>query len=120
MLTAVAIQGFQLFVEHLTAAIDGIDDPLRSPPCQRPCPREFTDLHPGHCDIMFRPTLINTHDPDYKDAATTAPSPSPPGLSSTASPFYAGKDPSQTVCQTHHPRRRSRRPEPSTSLTSTK
>ena len=30
MLTAVAIQGFQLFVDHLSATIDGTDNPLEA------------------------------------------------------------------------------------------
>jgi AcrR family transcriptional regulator len=69
MLTAVAIQGFRLFVDHLTAAVDGIDSPLEALYANGRAYLEFSDLHPGHFDIMFRPTLINTDDQDYKHAA---------------------------------------------------
>jgi AcrR family transcriptional regulator len=72
MLTAVALQGFQLFLDHLRATIDGTDSPLEALDASGRAYLGFSDLHPGHFDIMFRPQLINTDAPDYKIAANKA------------------------------------------------
>lgn len=72
LLTAVAIQGFELFVAHLSDAVDHLDDPLQALQANGQAYLEFSDRYPGHFEIMFRPTLINTDDPDYKAAANQA------------------------------------------------
>lgn len=33
---------------------------------------EFSDLYPGHFEIMFRPALLNTSDPAYQGAGDKA------------------------------------------------
>jgi AcrR family transcriptional regulator len=72
MLTAVAIQGFQRFVDRLRATIDGTDGPLEALDGFGRAYLEFSDLYPGHFDIMFRPQLIKTDDPDYKVSSNKA------------------------------------------------
>jgi len=72
MLTAVAVQGFRLFAGYLTAAVGGIDSPRTALPAIGRVYLEFSDLHPGHFEIMFHPALINTDDPGYKDASGQA------------------------------------------------
>ena len=72
MLTAVAIQGFELFAGYLSAAADGISSPLDALHANGRAYLEFSDLHPGHFEIMFRPALINTDDPAYQSAGDKA------------------------------------------------
>lgn len=72
MLTAVAVQGFELFAGYLSAAVDGIDSPLDALHANGRAYLEFSDLYPGHFEIMFRPPLINTGDPEYQSAGDKA------------------------------------------------
>jgi AcrR family transcriptional regulator len=72
MLTAVAVQGFGLFAGYLSKAVDGIDSHLDALHANGRAYLEFSDLYPGHFEIMFRPPLINTDDPGYKSAGDKA------------------------------------------------
>ena len=72
MLTAVAVQGFELFTEYLSAAVDGAGSPLDALPANTRAYMEFSDLYPGHFEIMFRPALLNTSDPAYQGAGDKA------------------------------------------------
>jgi AcrR family transcriptional regulator len=72
MLTAVAIQGFELLVGYLGAAVEGIGSPLAALPVNGRAYLEFSDLYPGHFEIMFRPALINTEDPEFGSVADEA------------------------------------------------
>jgi len=46
MLTAVAVQGFELFTEYLSAAVDGAGSPLDALPANARAYMEFSDLYP--------------------------------------------------------------------------
>jgi AcrR family transcriptional regulator len=72
MLTAVAIQGFELFAGYLNAAVDGTGSPLDALHANGRAYLEFSDLHPGHFEIMFRPALIDTDDPAFQIAGDKA------------------------------------------------
>jgi len=72
MLTAVAVQGFELFAEYLGAAVDGAGSPLDALPANLRAYVEFSDLYPGHFEIMFRPALLNASDPAYHGAGDKA------------------------------------------------
>jgi len=72
MLTAVAVQGFELFSDYLSAAVEGIDSPLEALHANGRGYLEFSDRYPGHFEIMFRPALINTADPAFRSASDKA------------------------------------------------
>lgn len=72
MLTAVAVQGLELFTDYLSAAVEGIDSPLEALHANGRAYLEFSDLHPGHFEIMFRPALINIGDPEFRSAGDKA------------------------------------------------
>src|SRR5262249_112261 len=72
MLTAAAGQGFELFTEYLSPAVDGAGSPLDALPANGCAYMEFSDLYPGHFEIMFRPALLNTSDPAYQGAGDKA------------------------------------------------
>ena len=72
MLTAVAVQGFGLFADYLSAAVDRIDSPIEALHANGRAYLEFSDLYPGYFEIMFRPPLINRDDPNYKSAGDKA------------------------------------------------
>jgi AcrR family transcriptional regulator len=74
LLTAVAVEGFHLFTEHLGAALVRN---ARKPPVDQLAAlgrayAEFADLHPGHFEVMFRPAIIRSNDPDYEAASADA------------------------------------------------
>jgi AcrR family transcriptional regulator len=72
MLTAVAVQGFELFTGYLSAAVNGAGSPLDALPTNGRAYLEFSDLYPGHFEIMFRPALLDTSDPAYQSAGDKA------------------------------------------------
>jgi AcrR family transcriptional regulator len=73
LLTAVAIEGFQLFTEHLGRTLAmARDNPLDQLTELGRAYAEFAQLHPGHFDVMFRPALTRTTDPEYIAASDTA------------------------------------------------
>jgi AcrR family transcriptional regulator len=72
MLTAVAVQGFEIFTQYLSAAVDGAGSPLDALPANARAYVEFSDLYPGHFEIMFRPALLDTSDAAYQDAGDKA------------------------------------------------
>jgi AcrR family transcriptional regulator len=72
MLTAVAVQGFELFTSYLSAAVEGIDRPLDALHANGRAYLEFSDLYPGHFEIMFRPALINTADAEFRRVSDKA------------------------------------------------
>jgi hypothetical protein len=55
MLTALAVQGFELFADYLSAVADHINRHLEGLRANGRAYLEFSDLYPGHLDIMFRP-----------------------------------------------------------------
>jgi AcrR family transcriptional regulator len=73
LLTAVATEGFELFAAHLSAsAAREADDPLAALHAAGRAYVEFSELYPGHFDVMFRPALIDTEDPAYAAASGQA------------------------------------------------
>jgi AcrR family transcriptional regulator len=72
MLTAVAVQGFELFTGYLSAAAHGTGTPLDALPANGRAYMEFSDLYPGHFEVMFHPALLNTGDPAYQSAGDKA------------------------------------------------
>ncbi len=72
LLTAVATDGFTLFIEHLARALaNGPQDPVAQLGTLARAYADFADRHPGHVEVMFRPGLTRVDDPDY-DAASHA------------------------------------------------
>jgi AcrR family transcriptional regulator len=66
LLTALAIEGFELFAEHLTTAIVAAPPgPVGQLPVLARAYAEFAERRPGHFAVMFRPDLIRTDDPRY-------------------------------------------------------
>ena len=73
LLTAIAIEGFQLFTEHLERALTArIEEPLGQLAQLGRAYAEFAQLHPGHFAVMFRPALTHTGDAAYAEASDTA------------------------------------------------
>jgi AcrR family transcriptional regulator len=74
MLTAIATEGFRLFVRHLgEAAARFSGEPLEKQlPAMSTAYAEFAEEHPGYFDIMFRPGLTRIEDPDYALASGSA------------------------------------------------
>jgi AcrR family transcriptional regulator len=74
LLTAVATEGFELFIDHLAAAVALVagDAPERQLPAMGRAYAEFAERHPGHFDVMFRPGLTRPDDPDYVRASDGA------------------------------------------------
>ncbi len=83
MLTAVAVQGFEMFAGYLSAAVDGTGSPLEALHASGRACLEFSDPYPGHFEIMFRPGLINT---DETLRALLAPS--TPARAATTTPAH--------------------------------
>ena len=72
LLTAVATDGFTLFIEHLAHALaKGPRDLIAQLGTLARAYADFADRHPGHVEVMFRPGLTRVDDPDY-DAASHA------------------------------------------------
>jgi AcrR family transcriptional regulator len=75
LLTALAAEGFELFIVHLGFAAEvGAES---TPPVDQLASigwayADFADRHPGHFDVMFRPGLIRTDDPAYASASNAA------------------------------------------------
>jgi AcrR family transcriptional regulator len=74
LLTAVAVEAFHLFVEHLGAALvrNARKKPVDQLAALGRAYAEFADLHPGHFEVMFRPGIIRSNDPDYEAASADA------------------------------------------------
>jgi len=74
LLTAVAVEGFHLFVEHLahTLVRNARRDPVDQLAMLGGAYAEFADLHPGLFEVMFRPRLTRANDPDYEVASANA------------------------------------------------
>jgi AcrR family transcriptional regulator len=75
LLTALAAEGFELFIVHLGFAAE-VGTASTSPVDQLAsigrAYADFADRHPGHFDVMFRPGLIRTDDPAYASASNAA------------------------------------------------
>ncbi|MBV8160314.1 MAG: TetR/AcrR family transcriptional regulator [Acidimicrobiia bacterium] len=72
LLTAVATEGFAVFIDRLGAALASDPDrPVDQLPALSRAYAEFADQHPGYFEVMFRPGLVRTEDADY-DAFSTA------------------------------------------------
>ena len=73
LLTALAIEGFEMFIEHIAQALaTAPPDPVDQLPALARAYAEFAELHPGHFEVMFRPTVIHGDDPDYVTASDAA------------------------------------------------
>jgi Tetracyclin repressor-like, C-terminal domain len=57
------------FVDYLSEVVDGAEDPIEKLHASGRAYLEFTDLYPGRFEVMFRPTLVNPRDADYKSLA---------------------------------------------------
>jgi AcrR family transcriptional regulator len=73
LLTALAIEGFELFIEHIAEALASAPpQPIDQLLALAQAYAEFAELHPGHFEVMFRPTVIHGNDPDYVAASDAA------------------------------------------------
>jgi AcrR family transcriptional regulator len=74
LLTAVATEGFDRFVAHLATAATAVADqsPERQLVAMSCAYTDFAERHPGHFEIMFRPGLIRSDDPDFVRASDAA------------------------------------------------
>jgi AcrR family transcriptional regulator len=68
MFTAVAVEGFQLAAQTIGAEAAGPDGFLRGGQAYI----RFALTHPGHFEVMFRPSLYRADDPDVVAAKTSA------------------------------------------------
>lgn len=74
LLTAVAIEGFGLFVNHLALALAraATEGPVGQLAALGRAYADFADLHPGHFAVMFRPGVLDTSDSGYEAASGAA------------------------------------------------
>lgn len=74
LLTALATEGFDLFIEHLAAAAIVVagDPPEQQLAAIGRAYADFAERHPGHFEIMFRPGLTRPDDPGYARASDQA------------------------------------------------
>ncbi len=74
LLTAIATEGFLLFADHLTAIAASFSekDPLDLLARLGSGYVEFAEENPAHFEVMFRPRLIRSDDPDLANAGATA------------------------------------------------
>jgi len=73
LLTAVAVEGFELFVAHLGAVLSSTADaPVERLLALSRAYAQFAESHPGHFEVMFRPALTRTDDPAYVGASAAA------------------------------------------------
>jgi AcrR family transcriptional regulator len=75
LLTALAAEGFELFIVHLGLGAEPVAT-SRSPVDQMSAIARayagFAERHPGHFEVMFRPGLVRTDDPAYAAASDAA------------------------------------------------
>jgi AcrR family transcriptional regulator len=73
LLTAIAAEGFHRFIDHMATAVAS---PAANPRAMLiglgRAYAEFAESQPGYFDVMFRPALIHTEDPDYLEASDAA------------------------------------------------
>lgn len=73
LFTAIATEGFQMFVEQTNAALAARDDGAAGElEALGRVYLEFTEQHPAHFDLMFRPALLHSRDPEFADASSAA------------------------------------------------
>ena len=72
LLTAIATEGFDLFIAHLASAPTADDDPLDQLARLGRAYAEFAETFPAHFEVMFRPSLIRADDPDFARAGDAA------------------------------------------------
>lgn len=73
LLTTLATEGFELFIEHIAQALASAPpQPIDQLLALARAYAEFAELHPGHFEVMFRPTVIHGNDPDYVAASDAA------------------------------------------------
>lgn len=73
LLTAVAVEGFGLFVAHLAQVLtDVAEEPVDRLLALGRAYTDFAESHPGHFEVMFRPSLTRAEDPAYLTASQAA------------------------------------------------
>jgi len=73
LLTAVATEGFERFIEHMARALaEPAAGPLELLAHLGVAYSEFAETQPGYFDVMFRLSLLRADDPAYLDASDAA------------------------------------------------
>lgn len=72
LLTSVAIEAFEHLEAAMTAAIEGVDDPVERLAKVGRAYVEVSRSSPGHCAIVFRHDLVDATDPAYGEAGSRA------------------------------------------------
>lgn len=73
ILTAVATEGFELFIDHLASALAAAtDDPLDQLPSLGCAYAEFAEQNPGTFSVMFQPAVTRLDDPALQSASNAA------------------------------------------------
>jgi AcrR family transcriptional regulator len=73
LLTAIATEGFELFLNHLAAAVGTTSAaPVDQLLLLGRAYAEFAERYPGYFDVMFRPAIIRTDDAAYTTASDAA------------------------------------------------
>ncbi|GIG61066.1 TetR family transcriptional regulator [Longispora fulva] len=73
LFTALATEGFELFDQHLRAALATEPrQPFDQLPALGRAYAEFAEVYPGHFAVMFRPALIQVTDPGFAAASDAA------------------------------------------------
>lgn len=66
LLTAVAVEAFQHLHAAMTAAMDGVDDPVERLARIGRAYVEVSLSSPGHCAVVYRHDLVDADNPDYR------------------------------------------------------
>jgi AcrR family transcriptional regulator len=72
LLTAVAIEGFEHLEAEVTAAVDGVDDPVDALVALGRAYVAVSLAHPGHCAVLFRKDVLCGDSPEYREAGDRA------------------------------------------------
>lgn len=72
LLTAVAVEGFQALAAALAQARAANPDPVECLAAQGRAYVELSISHPGHCAVLSRSDLVDSHSPDYAEAGDRA------------------------------------------------
>jgi AcrR family transcriptional regulator len=72
LLTAVAIEGFEVLAERTTAAVDGVEDPVEALVRVGQAYVSVAVDHPGHCAVLFRKDAVHGDDLRYRAAGDAA------------------------------------------------
>jgi AcrR family transcriptional regulator len=72
LLTSLAVEGFRMLTDGLTAALAGVDDPVERLVALGQAYFDFSTTHAAHCEVMFRPDVTDDTDEQLAGAGMHA------------------------------------------------